>query len=327
MALEQGARPTDEDWPGDRDVFAEAEVRAAGGVIVRRDGEGGAPELALIHRPKYDDWSLPKGKLDGGEGWEEAALREVEEETGLHCRLLDELEHVAYRDPKDRRKVVRYWVMEPVSGDFEPSKEVDRFEWMGIEEALDRLTYPHDAELVRAAMSSDAEPMRAADGPGAPPAGVEIERKWLVLERPEAELGDVPADRIAQGYLTVGGEGEPEVRVRRRNERTLLTVKSAGGLTRVEEEIEIDERTFDSLWPLTEGRRVEKTRHLIAHGGATIELDVYESDLDGLLVAEVEFASEEASRAFDPPPWLGEDVTEDERYKAKNLAVYGAPSR
>ncbi len=154
MAREREARPTDEDWPGDRDVFAEAEVRAAGGVIIRREGEGGVPQLALIHRPKYDDWSLPKVKLDGGEGWEEAALREVEEETGLRCRLLDELEPVAYRDPKDRRKVVRYWVMEPVSGDFEPSTEVDGFEWLGIAEALDRLTYPHDAGLVLAAVAT-----------------------------------------------------------------------------------------------------------------------------------------------------------------------------
>ena len=316
MARERGTRPTDEDWPGERDVFAEAEVRAAGGVIVRRDGEGGAPELALIHRPKYDDWSLPKGKLDDGEDWEEAALREVEEETGLRCRLLDELEPVAYRDPKDRRKIVRYWVMEPVSGDFAPSKEVDRFEWMGIEEALDRLTYPHDAELVRAAVSAQA-----------PPSGVEIERKWLVPQLPEDELGDAPADRIQQGYLAVGSETEPEVRLRRRNERTVLTVKSAGGLVRVEEEIELDGRTFDSLWPLTEGRRVEKIRHLIPHADATIELDVYEGDLEGLVVAEVEFASEEASRAFDPPPWVGEDVTEDRRYKASRLAVDGPPSR
>jgi CYTH domain-containing protein/predicted NUDIX family NTP pyrophosphohydrolase len=316
MALERGARPTDDDWPGDRDVFAEAQVRAAGGVIVRRDGKGGALELALIHRPKYDDWSLPKGKLDAGEGWEEAALREVEEETGLCCRLLHELEPVAYRDPKDRRKVVRYWVMEPVSGTFEPSSEVDRFEWVAIEEGLDRLTYPHDSELVRAAV-----------GRAAPPAGVELERKWIVRERPESELDDAPADRIQQGYLAVGGETEPEVRLRRRGERTLLTIKSAGGLERIEEEIELDERTFDALWPLTEGRRIEKTRHLIAHGERTIELDVYEGDLDGLVVAEVEFASKAASRAFDPPPWLGEDVTEDGRYKNRNLAVDGPPPR
>jgi 8-oxo-dGTP diphosphatase len=129
---------------------AEAEVHAAGGVIVRR--ADGGPEVALVHRPKYDDWSLPKGKLDRGEGWEEAALREVEEETGLRCRLLDELEPVAYRDPKQRSKLVRYWLMEPVSGAFAPNKEVDRFEWLALDDALARLTYDHDRELVRAAV-------------------------------------------------------------------------------------------------------------------------------------------------------------------------------
>jgi 8-oxo-dGTP diphosphatase len=129
---------------------ADAEVRAAGGVIVRRGG--GGPEVALVHRPKYDDWSLPKGKLDRGEAWEEAALREVEEETGLRCRLLEELDAVAYRDPKGRPKVVRYWLMEPVSGSFQPNKEVDRFEWLALEGALGRLTYEHDRELVRSAV-------------------------------------------------------------------------------------------------------------------------------------------------------------------------------
>jgi 8-oxo-dGTP diphosphatase len=127
----------------------EAEVRAAGGVIVRR--VDGNPEVALVHRPKYDDWSLPKGKLDRGEGWEEAALREVEEETGLRCRLLEELDSVAYRDPKGRSKVVRYWLMEAVSGSFEPNKEVDRFDWLALDDALARLTYERDRELVLSA--------------------------------------------------------------------------------------------------------------------------------------------------------------------------------
>ncbi len=129
---------------------AEAQVRAAGGVIVRR--EGGELEVALVHRPKYDDWSLPKGKLDRDEGWEEAALREVEEETGLRCRLLEELDPISYRDPKGRPKLVRYWLMEPVSGSFEPNKEVDRFEWLALDDALARLTYEHDRELVLSAV-------------------------------------------------------------------------------------------------------------------------------------------------------------------------------
>ena len=286
----------------------DAEVRAAGGVVVR-DGE-----VALVHRPKYDDWSLPKGKLDDGEGWEECALREVEEETGLRCRLGDELEPVAYLDPKGRRKLVRYWRMDPVSGEFEPSDEVDALEWRPRDEALRSLTYEHDRDLVAQAM----------EGPP-PPAGLEIERKFLVAALPPG-LDRLPADRIQQGYLAAGSGEEPEVRLRRRGDRTLLTVKSAGTLVRVEEEIPLDERTFESLWPLTEGRRLEKVRHLIPHGdGLEIELDLYEGDLEGLRVAEIEFPSEEAARAFDPPPWLHEDVTEDPRYRAKNLAVDGAP--
>ena len=87
-----------------------AEVLAAGGVV-RRDGR-----ILLVHRPKYDDWTLPKGKLDAGEGFEEAALREVEEETGFRCELGDELEPTAYTDGKGREKLVRYWEMTPVGG-------------------------------------------------------------------------------------------------------------------------------------------------------------------------------------------------------------------
>jgi CYTH domain-containing protein/8-oxo-dGTP pyrophosphatase MutT (NUDIX family) len=304
--------PTD-DWPGDHDVVADAEVRASGGVIVR-GGDGDEPEVALVHRPKYDDWSLPKGKLDDGEGWEEAALREVEEETGLRARLLDELSPIAYLDPKGRRKVVRYWRMEAATGTFTANKEVDEFEWLALGEALERLTYDHDRELVRAALAP-------------PPSGVEIERKWLVAEVPDEELRDAPSDAIAQGYLATGRDGDAEVRVRRRGGRSFITVKSTGGLERVEEELEIDARTFASLWPLTEGRRVEKTRHLVPFGDATLEIDVYEGALDGLVVAEVEFGSRRDSAAFTPPTWVGEDVTEDERYKARNLALHGVPSR
>ena len=84
--------------------------------MVWRPAPGGAPELVVIHRPRYDDWSLPKGKLDPGESFEDAALREVEEEIGVRCRLGAELPPVAYRDNKGRAKVVRYWLMEAVDG-------------------------------------------------------------------------------------------------------------------------------------------------------------------------------------------------------------------
>ena len=108
--------------------------------------------------------------------------------------------------------------------------------------------------------------------------------------------------------------------------RAYLTVKSGGGRVRVEEEIEIEPDRFERLWPLTEGLRIEKTRYEIdAGGGLVIELDVYTGDLAGLVVAEVEFASEEAADGFAPPGWLGPDVTEDVRYKNQLLARDRAP--
>jgi 8-oxo-dGTP diphosphatase len=124
----------------------EPEVKAAGGVV-RRDGR-----IAVVHRPRYDDWSLPKGKLDPGETWEEAALREVREETGLECDLGEELSSTRYHDRKGRSKLVRYWLMDPVGGEFAPNDEVDELRWLAPAEAARELSYPHDAELVRAAV-------------------------------------------------------------------------------------------------------------------------------------------------------------------------------
>jgi 8-oxo-dGTP diphosphatase len=125
----------------------DAEVLAAGGLVLR-DGR-----VAIVHRPRYDDWSLPKGKLDEGESFEEAALREVEEETGLTCRLKRELGDTSYRDRKDRAKLVRYYEMEPASGEFAPNDEVDELLWLEPSEALDRLSYDFDRELVSKQLS------------------------------------------------------------------------------------------------------------------------------------------------------------------------------
>ena len=110
----------------------------------------GAP--ALVHRERYDDWSFPKGKLDPGEAFEDAALREVEEEIGFRCRLGRELPPACYRDQKGRAKVVRYWLMEPVSGEFTPNDEVDELRWLIPSAAADLLTYEHDRELVRSVL-------------------------------------------------------------------------------------------------------------------------------------------------------------------------------
>ena len=123
-------------------------VEAAGGVVVR-DSEAGT-EVCLVHRPRYDDWTFPKGKLDPGESFEEAALREVEEETGLRCTLESELPSTEYRDNKDREKIVRYWQME-VDEDpgFVPNDEVDELRWLAMDEAAKLLTYERDSELLQ----------------------------------------------------------------------------------------------------------------------------------------------------------------------------------
>jgi 8-oxo-dGTP diphosphatase len=117
-------------------------VRAAGGVVTR-DGR-----VALVHRPKYDDWTFPKGKLDPHEDFEQAALREVEEETGLRCRLGSELPTTSYIDPKGRRKVVRYWQMEPLEGEFSPNREVDELRWAEPDEARELLSYERDRDVL-----------------------------------------------------------------------------------------------------------------------------------------------------------------------------------
>ncbi len=122
-------------------------VRAAGGVVVRLSDRWEL-QVALVHRPVRADWSLPKGKVDPGETLEACALREVREETGFHCRLGRFLETLAYVDRRDRPKTVAYWLMEPLTGAFEPSEEVDELRWEPIEGALGLLSYDRDRELV-----------------------------------------------------------------------------------------------------------------------------------------------------------------------------------
>jgi 8-oxo-dGTP diphosphatase len=126
------------------------EIRAAGGVVHRRDPDGNWL-LLLVHRPRYDDWSLPKGKADDGESPKQTALREVEEETGLRCRLGSPAGETRYRDAKGRSKLVRYWLMEPTTSTFEFSAndEVDQVQWCSRTEADQLLSYDHDRELLR----------------------------------------------------------------------------------------------------------------------------------------------------------------------------------
>jgi 8-oxo-dGTP diphosphatase len=117
-------------------------VRAAGGLVVR-DGK-----VLLVHRPKYDDWSFPKGKCDEGESDEACALREVAEETGLRCELLEEIGQTSYIDGKGRPKVVRYWRMRAVAGEFASHDEVDEIRWEIPKSAARVLSWSRDLPLL-----------------------------------------------------------------------------------------------------------------------------------------------------------------------------------
>lgn len=154
---------------------------------------------------------------------------------------------------------------------------------------------------------------------------MEIERKFLVASLP-ADLASHGCDAIQQGYIAIGADGS-EARLRRVGERLLLTVKRGGGLAREETEVALSAEQFERLWPASAGRRVEKTRYRIpAEDGLVIELDLYAGALEGLLVAEVEFADLEAAARFSAPAWFAREVTDDDAYKNRRLAVDGMPA-
>ena len=132
--------------PESLDPGGEVEVWAAGGIVSRR--RGGQEQILVVHRPRYDDWSLPKGKLDEGETLRDAALREVLEETGLVCRAEAPAGEARYRDARGRPKAALYFEMTVESGRFQPNDEVDEIRWLPPATAADLLSYSHDADLV-----------------------------------------------------------------------------------------------------------------------------------------------------------------------------------
>jgi CYTH domain-containing protein len=147
---------------------------------------------------------------------------------------------------------------------------------------------------------------------------LEIERKFLVRELP-ADLTSFPINEISQGYLVSLDDGL-QVRLRKSGERYSLTFKRGGGHVREEREVELTAQQFDALWPATEGKRLVKTRYEIPFGERVVEIDVYHDRHQGLVVAEVEFDQEAAAKNFEPPDWLGDDVTGDPRYSNQLLA-------
>lgn len=127
-------------------------IRANGCVLWRRARgwlvEGQSVEYLVIHRPRYDDWSLAKGKLEPDETDQECAARELMEETGYDATFGPELASVSYRDHKSREKMVRYWLAEYSAGDFVANEEVDEIRWLGHDEAIALLSYEHDQQLI-----------------------------------------------------------------------------------------------------------------------------------------------------------------------------------
>lgn len=154
---------------------------------------------------------------------------------------------------------------------------------------------------------------------------VEIERKFLVQGPPDW-LDRCESLWIEQGYLALEADGE--VRLRRTDMgRAVLTVKRGRGGTRIEEEVDLGAEAFERLWPLTDGRRIVKRRYLAGRPEAGYEIDVYEGALSGLVVAEVEFASESERDRFEPPGWVTAELTGDRRYENRSLATHGRPPR
>lgn len=146
----------------------------------------------------------------------------------------------------------------------------------------------------------------------------EIERKFLLRTLPP-QLERAKGVPVAQGYLAIE-PGGLQVRLRKKGEAPWLTVKRGEGMVREEHEVELAPAQFEALWPLTAGRRLTKTRHVIPYGDLRIEVDIYTGANQGVVVAEVEFESEEAARSFIPPDWFAEDVSDRPEYSNRNLA-------
>jgi adenylate cyclase len=163
-----------------------------------------------------------------------------------------------------------------------------------------------DADLSKASLSVHMGP------------GIEIENKYLIDKMPDLS-GHNPTV-IQQGYLCLGVDGN-EVRLRRRGDQYSLGMKGDGTIARQQAFIDINAEQFATLWPAASKLEISKLRYELPYGDYLIELDVFQGPLQGLVVAEVEFRSEDHKSQFRPPAWFGPDVTHDPQYQNKNLAL------
>ena len=173
-------------------------VLAAGGVVYREGFGNTGPQFLLVHRNRYHDWSLPKGKLNRGETFEQAAEREAVEETGIKCNVGNFLGSVMYPTQRGRPKIVKYWMLESVKGSFTPNLEVDKAEWVGINGARALLSYNRDARLIERAYALLENPtstrvfvIRAGN------AGVRSKWKGSDKKRPLTDRGREQAELLA----------------------------------------------------------------------------------------------------------------------------------
>ncbi|MCP3928506.1 MAG: CYTH domain-containing protein [Bacteroidetes bacterium] len=146
---------------------------------------------------------------------------------------------------------------------------------------------------------------------------LEIERKFFVNSLPKG-IEQFPFSTLEQGYIAIDSTGT-EVRLRKKDDQYTLTIKSEGGLSRKEMETPIFKEQFQILWPATEGKRLRKDRYLLKQEKHTIEVDIYHLNLKGLMIAEVEFSSEEEANSYTKEAWMGEEVTGLSIFKNKNL--------
>lgn len=224
-----------------------------------------------------------------------AVARRRREELASACVRAGDL--VFAETPKDAaERMTSYWTLAAEAGGTTPIDPVDDRFWSA----------------------------KAVTVPVEPSDSIERERKFVVRELPAGAIGSA-GRQLRQGYLAV--EDQLSVRVRSAGVGTAtLTVKAGSGRSRLELEWSIDDEAFERLWPLTDGRRIDKTRHVYEESGAAIEIDLFAGALDGLVLAEVEFADDESMGAYEPPEWIGAEVSDDPRYANARLAIDGRPS-